>query len=367
MTARLRVLHDRPGDVEPIYLSSLANLVPIECLRWGEEPRLDDRPDLPLLVDFEGLGDAKATWLRSAGLGGQGAHRLFVVSARDRAEVVRARALGATGIVPRPVDPRLLCHLLGFAPTERRDVSDAGRRTFDEGDDTRIQRAALASIRRAAEAIDEVFGSCAAGRVPTRRALIETAQSAMPSIVGVGLDGWLDLVRRHHTGTYQHSLITMGVAAVFAGALGFDEAERTSAAVAGLVHDLGKVWVPEHILCKPGPLTPEEFEVVRRHSRDGWQALRPADPSLETSVLDAVLHHHEFLDGSGYPDGLTAERIPTLTRMITIADICAALAETRSYRAALKPFAIRMILDTHAARGRIDRRLWAAFPLAEMG
>jgi HD-GYP domain-containing protein (c-di-GMP phosphodiesterase class II) len=99
---------------------------------------------------------------------------------------------------------------------------------------------------------------------------------------------------------------------------------------AGLLHDIGKIGIPEEILCKPGKLTSDEFDVVKRHPRMGYEILEPI-ATLEL-VLDGVLYHHEQPDGAGYPAGLKGEKVPLVARIIHVADTFDALTSTRSYR-----------------------------------
>jgi HD-GYP domain-containing protein (c-di-GMP phosphodiesterase class II) len=101
---------------------------------------------------------------------------------------------------------------------------------------------------------------------------------------------------------------------------------------AALLHDVGKIGIPEEILCKPGKLTAEEFEVIKQHPRMGFEILRPIG-SLGV-ILDGVLYHHEYPDGSGYPEGLVGSEIPLVARIIHVADTFDALTSTRSYREA---------------------------------
>lgn len=99
---------------------------------------------------------------------------------------------------------------------------------------------------------------------------------------------------------------------------------------AGLLHDVGKIGVPEHILNKPGRLTPAEYEEMKKHPRLGYDVLKPV--SRFEPVLDAVLYHHENHDGSGYPEGLAGDQIPLAARIIHVVDIFDALTSSRSYR-----------------------------------
>lgn len=126
----------------------------------------------------------------------------------------------------------------------------------------------------------------------------------------------------------------------------------------GLLHDVGKIGIPEHILNKPGELTPAEFEQIKRHPRLGYDVLHPVS-SLKP-VLDAVLYHHENYDGSGYPEGQRGEEIPLLARILHVADIFDALTSTRAYRRGL---GVEQALDLLAeGAGRItDPAVTAAF------
>ena len=101
---------------------------------------------------------------------------------------------------------------------------------------------------------------------------------------------------------------------------------------AGLLHDVGKIGVPEEILNKPGKLTDEEFDIIKKHPEMGYEILRPIR-SFE-HILDGVLFHHENPDGSGYPRGLRGEAIPLFARILHVVDVFDALSSQRSYRSA---------------------------------
>lgn len=117
-----------------------------------------------------------------------------------------------------------------------------------------------------------------------------------------------------------------------AAELGVSPAAQQTMEWAGLLHDVGKIGIPEEILCKPGRLTAEEFEVIKQHPRMGYEILKPI-ASLGV-ILDGILSHHEYPDGSGYPNGLAGEDIPLVARIIHVADTFDALTSTRSYRQA---------------------------------
>lgn len=118
--------------------------------------------------------------------------------------------------------------------------------------------------------------------------------------------------------------------------------------IAGYLHDLGKVGIPDHVLRKPGPLDPTEREQVRTHSLLGYRILRSIP--MDDRVKLAVLHNHERWDGTGYPDGLKGGEIPIHARILMVADAYEAMTSTRPYRRALEP--MEAIAQLHAEAGR---------------
>ena len=115
------------------------------------------------------------------------------------------------------------------------------------------------------------------------------------------------------------------------------------------LHDIGKVGIPDAILLKPGRLTPQEFEVMKQHSRIGGDALRAADQQLEgesflTMGKEIAYHHHEKWDGTGYPDGLRGNAIPLSARIVAISDVYDALTSKRVYKDAISHDRARAII-----------------------
>ncbi|MHB8524983.1 MAG: response regulator [Candidatus Acidiferrales bacterium] len=135
--------------------------------------------------------------------------------------------------------------------------------------------------------------------------------------------------------------------------------EITALRRAGIVHDVGKVLVPDAILLKPGPLTADERFVMKQHPAAGEHICSPLKSFR--SVLCIIRHHHERWDGSGYPDGLRGEAIPLTARVLQIADVYDALTTQRPYRVALPPLEAWKILDEEVNRGWWDGRLVRKF------
>ncbi|WP_219133991.1 HD-GYP domain-containing protein [Janthinobacterium sp. UMAB-60] len=130
--------------------------------------------------------------------------------------------------------------------------------------------------------------------------------------------------------TFLHSVSVCALLVAFCRSRGIDGATTHQAGLGGLLHDTGKALVPDSVLNKPGPLTPEEFALIKRHPRDGYDILCRS-PELGAIPLDIALHHHERRDGSGYPDKLVGDAISELAQMAAIVDVYDALTSDRSY------------------------------------
>jgi putative two-component system response regulator len=124
---------------------------------------------------------------------------------------------------------------------------------------------------------------------------------------------------------------------------------------AGTVHDIGKVAVPEHILLKPGPLSPEEWRVMKQHPLVGEHICAPLKSFRH--VLPVIRSHHEKLDGSGYPDGLKGDEIPMTARVLQVVDIYDALTTSRPYRNALSARDTFALMRKEVERGWLDASL----------
>ncbi|MCP1455785.1 HD-GYP domain-containing protein [Pseudomonas kilonensis] len=136
--------------------------------------------------------------------------------------------------------------------------------------------------------------------------------------------------------TYMHSVAVSALMIAVAHQLDFPEELIHQAGLAGLLHDIGKMAIPGIIINKPGKLTDDEFAVIRQHPRLGAQILRTSAPLCET-VIDVCLHHHEKMDGSGYPDRLIGEQISLFSRMAAICDVYDAVTSDRPYNEAWSP------------------------------
>jgi putative two-component system response regulator len=140
-----------------------------------------------------------------------------------------------------------------------------------------------------------------------------------------------------------------------AARLALPEDQQIALRRAGVVHDIGKVSVPEHILLKPGPLSADEREIMESHPLIGERICAPLKSFR--MVLPIIRHHHEHQDGTGYPDKLRGDDIPITARIMQIVDVFDALTTNRPYRAALSTEKAFSILREECRRGWWDLRL----------
>jgi putative nucleotidyltransferase with HDIG domain len=131
--------------------------------------------------------------------------------------------------------------------------------------------------------------------------------------------------------TYMHSVAVCALMVALAKELQLDDEQVHEAGMAGLLHDLGKALIDKQILNKPGKLTDKEFDIMRRHPELGTQMLREGK-GVSEQVLDVCLHHHEKMDGSGYPEKLAGDQISLFARMGAICDVYDAITSTRAYK-----------------------------------
>lgn len=159
--------------------------------------------------------------------------------------------------------------------------------------------------------------------------------------------------------TYMHSVAVCGLMIALSRQLGLNELTTREAGLAGLLHDVGKMGVPSSILNKPGRLTDEEFELIKSHPAHGFRMLHRS-PGITETALDVCLHHHEKVDGTGYPHKLNAENISQAARMGAVCDVYDAITSDRPYKAGWSPVeALRKMAQW--SNGHFDTRIFQAF------
>lgn len=136
--------------------------------------------------------------------------------------------------------------------------------------------------------------------------------------------------------TFKHSVDVATMSALIANALGESDSYIKDTAMAGILHDIGKSRVPIEVLNKPSRLTSDEFEVIKKHPLWGYEMLKEV-PDISEEIRQAILQHHENIDGTGYPLGLKGNRILKMAKILTIADVYDALVTSRPYKGAKTP------------------------------
>lgn len=241
--------------------------------------------------------------------------RIFLIEHISHVGVSQAYALGATLVLPGAISRAKLLSALS-------DPADPSSSETAQPDN---------AVETAATAIASMFTAVTLGQPLDVDGTKEAGHQIADRITQHGLSEWLTTVRRHHEGTYQHCLLVTGVAIDFGLSLGVGRADLERLYSAAMFHDIGKAQIPLAILDKPGRLDAEERALIETHPAAGYEFLKSHD-KISPEILDAVRHHHEYLDGSGYPDALCAETIGDVVRILTISDIFAALIEHRHYK-----------------------------------
>jgi len=158
--------------------------------------------------------------------------------------------------------------------------------------------------------------------------------------------------------TYMHSVAVCAMMVALAKQMGLDDTQTRLCGMAGLLHDMGKVAMPTKVLNKPGKLTDAEFEVMRSHPVEGYKILT-ASSAVDAVSLDVVLHHHEKMDGSGYPEGLNSDGISLYAKMAAVCDVYDAITSNRPYKSGWDPAeSLRRMAEW---AGHFDPKVFQAF------
>jgi HD-GYP domain-containing protein (c-di-GMP phosphodiesterase class II) len=279
--------------------------------------------------------------------------RLFVLAEALHHATMQAWALGATDTIARPFSASDMLQRIraAFPANDGFDESDRGR-MLNRG------------VEAGHEVMVKIFEKLPAGTALSMDDIIAAETKILKAIKHSSLREWLTAVGCHHNDTYRHCLFVTGFAVGFALHLGMRENDQRRLVRSALLHDVGKAFVPVAVLDKQGKLTAEEIAVLRQHPRRGYEALA-AQGGFPPEMLDVILHHHEFLDGSGYPNGLRTEQISDIVRLTTIVDIYAALIEKRAYRPPFPHARAFAIMENMGPK--LDQQLLQAFRPVAMG
>jgi len=320
-----------------------------------------DLPDHPasdfsgVVIDIDLTSAATVQRVRSKLVGEayQALPRLFVLAGSLHHGPTQAWALGATDTIERPFDPESILHRIrNVFPETPEDERTTDARVLSNG------------VTAALVVMSKIFRRLPAGIPLKLDDVMQAETQILRALKRCSLRQWLVAVNKHHNRSYRHTLHVTGYAVAFAQHLGMREEDQRRLTRAALLHDVGKAFVPIPILDKKGPLTDEENSILSQHARLGYNALRD-QRGFPGEVLDVVLHHHEMLDGTGYPDGLHGSRISDIVRIIALVDTYATLLEPDGETSAMTPeqaFGILELMD-----GKLDNALRQSFRPVALG
>ena len=208
----------------------------------------------------------------------------------------------------------------------------------------------------AKSALAGCFDAAKRGEPLSMAELDRGASVILGAIKQADIRSWLDVVWQFDDVTYQHCLLVAGLGAAFSLRLGLTQNHLLLQAA--LLHDVGKARIPPGILNKSGALSKPEMDVMQTHAELGHVMLA-GQRGVSPVVLDVIRHHHEYLDGAGYPDRLQGRQISGYVRIVTICDIYAALIARRPYKAPMRPQqALALMTDLGV---KLDRDLLKRF------
>jgi putative nucleotidyltransferase with HDIG domain len=346
----LVVVTDQPAQTLPDRISN----IPVRIVDWRDTDALSSANESAVLVDVDLQDVAKVKFIKDRLPYSAGRHyRIVAVERGNHQAETQANGLGASAVLKRPLDiSSLKALLLRYFPYDKADTD-----LYSAAVQEVLEKApGGASIISAAYALNGMFTALTSDRPLDLKKITQAGDQVVDAITDVGLAKWLDIVRQYHESTFQHCLIVTGVTTAFGHRNGMRRSDVLTLTVTALLHDIGKVQVPLKILDKPASLTKEEFTIIKRHPAIGYDYLCTQD-DMSADIIDAVRHHHEYLDGSGYPDGLHGRQIEDLTRIVTLCDAYGALVERRPYRESKSSSAALDIVTDMSQSGKIEHGL----------
>ncbi len=174
--------------------------------------------------------------------------------------------------------------------------------------------------------------------------LSETSTLFSEDMTAIGLFSMLHNMRNYDDSTFVHSVNVALICNVFGKWLQLPPEELEVLTLCGLLHDIGKIFIPDSIIKKPGKLTEKEYDIIKQHPLKGYEFLK-THQELDPRIAQAALMHHERCDGTGYPTGSTRNTIPDMAQIVAIADVYDAMTSRRVYRGPISPFKVIRILE----------------------
>lgn len=342
---------DRSTDLAGV----LAHVAEVETIATMHLPDAPPRSLSGLVVDINLRSAESVQLVRRKLLGGayQAIPRLFVLADELHHGSMQAWALGATDTIARPFDPRdLLLRIRAAFPDPSEQTAAARAEALSDG------------VAAAHRVLVKMFERRPSGTPLTFQDVMQAEGLILKAIRRTSLREWLSTVGRHHNESYRMCLFATGFAVAFAQHLGMREEDQRRLTRAALLYDVGKAYIDTSLLDNLDALQGDDLRKYHEHPRLGYEALA-AEGSFPRETLDVVLHHHELLDGTGYPDALHGHQIADIVRITTIVDIFASLVAKRKNHTPFTP--LQAFVAMEDLGDKIDQRLLQAFRPVALG
>lgn len=273
--------------------------------------------------------------------------KLFVFPTHNVIDITRLKELNLRDYFMMPVDGDAL------RAAVRRALNRRTEKLWDG-----LEPATQAALKMSLACFETCFNGVRRGEPLPLDDIYQTSQHILDAVRLGAFDTWIEALANHHNYTFRHSMFVCGTLSYFAHSIGIGDSDLERLTVGGLLHDIGKSMIPVEVLDKPGKLDDADWRIMRNHPSYSREILL-REPDLQPDTISMAVHHHEKLDGSGYPDGLCGTQINDSTRLIAIADVYSALIDKRSYKGSMTN---EQALDLMATfEGHLDMDLLKAF------
>jgi putative nucleotidyltransferase with HDIG domain len=309
---------------------------------WLDHPFWKTKFVLTELADLRALqaSKVKSCWVDLA------KSRLPAVGPQPSPKTAEAAAPAAAAASAASASP------LRAAAVAAAAVRDANPSTSEE------MRRAGAILNKSRKAVTAMFAEARLGKAIDTDGCAEVVEDISTSVLrNPGALVSLVRLKTQDDYTYMHSVAVCALMVALARELKLDDAQCRTAGLAGLLHDIGKATVPLEVLVKPGKLTPVEYEQMRSHPEAGYDLLKGGRAGDD--AMDVARHHHERVDGTGYPDRLTGVQLSLLARMSAVCDVYDAVTSNRPYKAGWDP--AEAIARMASWSGHFDPPVFASF------
>ncbi len=341
----IAVVHDAAFEPKDV-VEALAGYFSLSRMRLDDDLS-NGSLSAHLYVFCASLGSDRAFRRVKKASGNCRGEKLFVLPTHNSDAISRLRDLGVEDYLVLPIDPKELRTLAKAALNRRIE------RSWEALHPTKQK-----ALKKSLACFEKCFSQIQRGEPLPMADINVSCQHIREAAELGGLDGWIEALDDHHNYSFRHSMFVCGILTYFANAIGIGGADLDQLTVGGLLHDIGKSQVPLEVLDKPGKLDDGEWKIMRNHPEHSREILL-SNQGLDADTVAMAVHHHEKLDGTGYPDGLSGAQISDHVRLTAIADVYSALIDKRSYKDAMGQEAALDLMAKFV--GHLDMDLLGAF------